>query len=150
MYYMLISIIHLKKLKLQSRFLFDIKKEELLFFFRTLYDEAEIARFFSPFLQDQNKFKEEIFSKYAYGDNVKSLASKCCMTTKTLNRHFKKEFQTTPHRWLSRQKAKEIELYIIHHPHVSFRELSELFKFPSVKAFKLFCETHNIWMLIND
>ncbi len=144
LYHLINNIIYFKKQKVDSKFLFDIKREELLYFFRTLYNEIELTRFFSPFLKDQSEFRADIYSKYLSGDTVKSLADKCFMTTKTLTRHFRKEFQTTPYQWLIKQKAKEIELHLIHHYPVSSKELAKKFNFPSVKAFTTFCDTYNI------
>lgn len=138
------SVIFLKKQNLQSKFLFDIKKEEFFFFFKRLYSEEEIARFFSPFLKEKGKFSAIIYMKYTSGETVNSLADKCCMTTKTLTRHFKKEFNITPYKWLAEQKAKEIEQYLIHHSPITISELMKKFNFSSTKALILFCKMHHI------
>lgn len=143
----LTSIIYYSKKGKNSGFINDLKKEEFLYILRISYKEEELTRFFSPFKQQHSPFRKLIFSKYTYGDTVASLAGKCFMSTKTLNRKFKSDFATTPLKWIMQQKAKEIKHYLIQNRDTNLHETARIFHFSSTSELSHFLKTYQIDLL---
>lgn len=118
---------------LYCRHMHNLKESEFFFIIRAFYEKEQVARFLSPLIFSQNNFKSMVLAKYTNTCSVEELASKCNMTSKTLTRRFKEQFDTTPYQWLIQQKHKYIKISLAQG--ASMQKVSDDFGFASVAHF---------------
>lgn len=141
--FFLASIVFLTKNNLKSDILYSIKKQEMLFIVKNLYEETDLIRFFKPMINSINKFRFEVESKYTNSTTVKQLAADCFMTTKTFTNHFKEEFRETPHKWIIEKKITNLNNYIFYKGY-SIDEILIEFGFSTLNELNKFCVRYNL------
>lgn len=141
--YFLSEIIYYKNGEFTSKSFFHLKKMEWLFIMRKFYSKDLLARFFSPTVLNESKFRMTVFAKYTDKITVKELSEECCMTTKTFTRHFKTEFNTTPLKWLMMQKIKSLN-YTLVYDTLPLDEILDKYNFKSDTELLEFCCKNSI------
>ncbi len=99
--------------KMYCKHLHDLKQSEWCFLMRAFYTKEENATFFASIIQNKDNFILKVKQLSESVTTVKELAEKCNMSTKTLTRNFHKYFNTTPKKWLLRQKKEEVRLHLL-------------------------------------
>lgn len=139
----LVGIIFLKRNDFSSRVVYDLKKQELLMILRKNFERPILAQFFMAAITAESEFKILVISHYTNSINVKNLAEKCFMTTKTFTNHFQDEFQTTPHKWLTETKINNLTNDILNKSYPIALILSE-YGFASKSDLRKFCVRNNL------
>lgn len=122
-----------------SNDLYTIKKIEFVHYMRRLYSTEELSAFLSGILSTYGKFRFNVYQNYNNAISVEQLAESLHMTTKTLCRTFRKEFNKTPQEWLLDQKAYNLNHAIMNRG-LQLPQILEEFDFPTNSALKQFCK----------
>lgn len=139
----LVGIIFLKRNGFSSRVLYEIKKQELLMILRKNFEREVLAQFLMAAVFSESEFGLLVQSKYTNSINVKELAEKCFMTTKTFTNHFQNDFNTTPHKWLTERKIENLTNDILNKSYPLALILSE-YGFESKADLRKFCVRNNL------
>lgn len=99
--------------KMYCKHLHDLKQSEWFFLMRAFYTKEQNAAFFAPLIEGKDNFILKVKQLSDSVSTVKELAEKCNMSTKTLTRNFHKHFNTTPKKWLLKQKKEEVRLHLL-------------------------------------
>jgi AraC-like DNA-binding protein len=84
-------------------------------------------------------FIERVFKHYKYSNSVNDLSERCGFkSTKTFTRHFKREFNMTPKRWLMLIRKKEV-LHYLQNTNLSFSKIASLTGFSNISHLYNFC-----------
>ncbi len=90
--------------------LLSVKFEELMLYLLQQYGKKFEAYLHSLILQETSPFKKIVESKVHSNLKLEEIAFLCNMSLSTFKRHFKKEYKTSPGKWLQNkrlQKARE-------------------------------------------
>lgn len=98
--------------KMFCKHLYALKQSEWFFLMRGFYTKKQNAAFFYELVDEGNSFSYMVQRYANQVDTVSELAKACSMSTKTLTRHFKKTFDTTPKQWLLEQKRQQVKLEV--------------------------------------
>lgn len=121
---------------------YDIKKSEFLHYMVLMYPYEDIATFIYGIVSTYSGFKRSVYSSYKNSINVEKMAESMFMTTKTLTRNFKKEFNMTPNDWILEQRLSNINHYISNKG-MPLHKLLEEFDFSTFSALKQFLIRHD-------
>ena len=102
-FHFLTNLIYYEKEAILNHTLLQLKQREWFILMHTLYTEEENASFFASLIWPEEEFKIMVKERAKNISSVTALAEACHMTTKTFTRHFKKNFNTTPKKWLLTQ-----------------------------------------------
>lgn len=141
--FFLASVVFLKNNELRSNLLFNLKRQELIFIAKRVYDQSELIRFFIPALALVSEFRLEVLSKYTNSITVKELAEDCCMTPKTFTKYFKEEFGDTPHKWIIERKINSLNNFIFYQK-ASINDILKEFGFASLGELNKFCVRYQL------
>lgn len=124
-----------------------IKKVELMHYMRLLYSREELAKFAYGLFATYSDFKMGVFRAYNNGISVQDLADRLFMSTKTLTRRFRDEFQTTPLEWIMEQKLYNLD-HLIMNKGYNASQILEEFHFSSYSALRQFCKRNEVEHLL--
>ena len=117
----------------------ELKQKELLFYLRAYYAKEDLFAFFSPILNSDISFSEQIYQNI---DNARSIEEFAALTNYSISgfkKRFAKVFGMSPHRWFAKEKAKKI-YHEINCTSKSFKRISADFNFSSPAHFDKFCK----------
>ncbi len=111
----------------------------MLFLLHAYYSPQECARFFAHILTTDIKFSEFVRANHMKYKTVKEMADGLFMTSQAFSNRFKKVFGTTPHKWMQREKARQIYLDICR-GEMPLKEIVIKYDFPLPSNFFRFCK----------
>ena len=124
---------------LKCKYFHEIKQRELLYYLRAYYPKNDLAAFFSPMLNEDTNFAEQIYKNYESAKNITDLAEATHYSLSGFKKRFVKVFGTSPYSWMEQEKAKKIH-YEIYCTQKSFKEISSKYNFYSASHFNRFCK----------
>lgn len=86
----------------------QIEVSRMLFIIHAYYSPAECIKMFSHIVSPDVRFSEFVRSNHHKYKTVTQLADAACMTPQQFSNRFRKVFGTTPHKWMSAEKAQLI------------------------------------------
>lgn len=96
-------------------------------------EDIMVIRFKPPV--EKNDFHENVINNFMTVNNVSDLAEKCNYTCiKTFTRHFKKNFNNTPYRWMLDRRLEEARHYVLG-TDLTFSDISEVCGFSNISHF---------------
>lgn len=119
--------------------LWGLKHKELIWLLTRYYTPEELRLFFHPMTDGDVPFKSLVLAHYRKAEYTDKLAEMCGYPLHTFRRIFKKEFGTSPYRWLTLKRAEHVR----HHlslPYIPFADIIEEFHFSSPQQFNRFCK----------
>lgn len=118
------------------------KRSELHIYFKKLYDNDALARFFYPLLGGHSiSFKDFVISNYRNYSDVTSFAAAANMSVSTFTRAFRKSFGTTVYKWMNARKAEFIYKDIVM-TEMTFAEIADRHGFSSQAYLVYYCRRH--------
>jgi len=120
-----------------------LKHREFFILLRNFCPREDLVRFISPLISRSLHFHNKVLEKYPLlGDGkVPELASLVGMGRKNFDKHFKKEFGTSPAHWILEEKAKRLFIFL-KEPDVTIADAMNRFHFNSSTHFNRFCLKH--------
>ena len=118
---------------------YELKRQEFIFLLFHLYRSEELAQFLFCILSKDIQFMKTIVSSYLNAKNVQELAKLVNYSTSGFIKKFKKCFNSSPYKWMQRQKSKQI-LTEIGKGTKSLQEIANEYKFSSYQHFSVFCK----------
>lgn len=118
-----------------------LKHKELFLYFRQLYSLNELKMLFHPLIGRSQDFHYLILQNYQVSDNMEQLISLSNMSRGTFYKRFIREFGMTPHKWMLKQKVKQIHLKSME-PGVTIKALMDQSGFDTPSNFTRFCKQH--------
>lgn len=127
--------------KVDMRDLSEILRQELFFVFKLYYTKEDIAQFFHPILSNDIVFKQLVISNCLDANNLDELALSLKYSKSGFVKKFHRCFGESPHKWISKYKAKRI-LQDIELSNLLFEEIAFKYGISSYSHFYSFCKKH--------
>ncbi|MBF0649361.1 helix-turn-helix transcriptional regulator [Dysgonomonas sp. GY75] len=117
----------------------ELKINELIYLFGEFYTREELALFFSEALSRDAGFSHYVMNNYHKYSTLSELASSMNMSLSSIEKHFRKAFNTSGYKWMNDHKAKKI-FHALRAGDHNLKELSLEFGFASESSFNRFCK----------
>jgi AraC-like DNA-binding protein len=124
---------------LRCRQYLQLEVARMLYLLHAYYPQTDCMKFFAPILSPDVKFSEFVRTSWMKFGTIKEFADGIFMTTQQFSNRFKKIFGTTPHDWITNQKAQRIYQDICRSD-MPLKEISEKYNFSSQSNFFHFCK----------
>ena len=111
----------------------------MLFLLHAYYSPQDCAEFFSHILTPDIKFSEFVRMNHMKYKTVGEIAEALFMTSQAFSNRFKRVFGMTPHKWMQREKARQIYLDICRND-MPLKEIVIKYDFPLSSNFFRFCK----------
>lgn len=121
--------------------LWGLKHKELIWLFTKYYSPEELRLFFHPMTDEDVPFKSLVLAHYRKAEDTDKLAEMCGYGLHTFRRIFKKEFGTSPYKWLMMKRTEHIRHRLALH-YIPFADIIEEFHFSSAGHFSNFCKKY--------
>lgn len=121
--------------------IWHLKHKELIWVFTRYFDPDELRSFFHPMTDEQVPFKTLVLTHYRKAEFTDKLAEMCGYGLHNFRKIFKKEFGTSPYKWLMQKRAEHIK-YRLSFDYIPFVDIIDEFKFSSSAHFTAFCKQH--------
>lgn len=118
------------------------KTAELFFILVAFYPQKDITRFMLSAVNSDARFQQLIMSNHSDCKSAQELADRTGYTISGFEKKFRKVFRESPHKWMTRQKTKEI-LYSISRTSLTISQISDDFGFSSPSAFNDFVKRNS-------
>jgi AraC-like DNA-binding protein len=117
-----------------------LKHGEMFILLRHFCPREDLLRLFTPLILSVEDFRSKVIDMYARmeGGNVSDLADRVGMGRKSFDKHFRREFDCSPARWMQEEKAKRL-LAFLGEPKVTIMDAMDKFHFNSASHFNRFC-----------
>ena len=121
----------------------SLKHREFFILMRHFCPREDLVLFLSPLIGRSLHFRNKVLEKYSQlkSGYVMEFASLVGMGRKTFEKHFQKEFGTSPAKWLLQEKAKRLHIFL-REPDVTIADAMDRFNFNSSSHFNRFCLQH--------
>ncbi|MEG2946104.1 MAG: AraC family transcriptional regulator [Bacteroidales bacterium] len=126
------------KREFSNEYFYELKFNELFLLVSICFKREELMTLFYYTLTESGYFKSVVLEEYKNAKNVVDLAKTLGVSMTTFNIKFTQEFGTTPGKWLTQQKAKEIYIRM-YNPNIKIKDLINDFEFSSPTQFTRFC-----------
>jgi len=135
----LTNLISLLSSHVKCKYYYEIKQQELFYYFRLYYTVNELFTFFSPLLDGDTEFTELVYKHYESVKTIAELASVTHYSVSGFKKRFIKVFGMSPYHWITKEKTKKIhnEITCTQKP---FKEISMQYNFCSISHFNRFCK----------
>ena len=133
------NIITLFSAGIKCKYFYEIKQQELFYYFCVYYSINELFSFFSPLLNNDTEFTELVYQNYESAKTIADLASITHYSVSGFKKRFIKVFGMAPHFWILKEKTKKIynEITCTQKP---FKEIFMEYHFYSISHFNRFCK----------
>ena len=117
-----------------------IKHREFFILLRNFCPREDLVMFITPLIGRSLTFRNKVLEKYAQLKNgrVTELAGLVGMGRKNFDKQFRKEFGTSPAKWMLQEKAKRLFIFL-REPDVTITDAMDRFYFNSSAHFNRFC-----------
>ena len=118
----------------------SLKHREFFLLLRYFCPREDLVLFLSPLIGRSIHFRNKVLEKYAQLKNgrVTELAGLVGMGRKNFDKQFRKEFGTSPAKWMHQEKAKRLYIFL-REPDVTIADAMDRFFFNSSAHFNRFC-----------
>jgi len=129
-----------QKQKIDCMHLNGIKHREFFILLRQFCPREDLVSFISPLIGRSLYFRNKVMEKYALLGNgrVTEFASLVGMGKKNFEKQFRKEFGSSPAKWMLEEKAKRLYIFL-QGPDITIADAMDQFYFNSSAHFNRFC-----------
>ena len=124
---------------LNCNHLHEVKQTELYLLFRHFYSTEEIVQLFYHSLGQDPHFTDNVLTHYPNTKTAQELAVKMGYGEKTFREIFKKNFGTTPYKWMQQQMSRQIQAKLID-KRIPLKQIVADFRFSTSSHFNVYCK----------
>ena len=137
------QILFFQEQKVDCLHLNGLKHREFFILLRHFCPREDIVMFLSPLIGRSMSFRNKVLEKYAQlgKGRVTELAGLAGMGRKNFDKQFRKEFGTSPAKWMLQEKAKRLYIFL-REPDVTIADAMDRFYFNSSAHFNRFCRQY--------
>ena len=134
---------YFQALKMDCVHFHGLKHREFFLLLRTFCPREDIVMFLAPLIGRSLYFRNKVLEKYSQlgGGSVTDLAGLVGMGRKNFDKQFRKEFGTSPAKWMLEEKAKHLFVFL-NDPEITIADAMDHFNFNSATHFNRFCMQH--------
>ena len=125
--------------KARCKHFFEIKHQELFFFFRFYYSKQNLAYFFYPLISSSLDFKQVVYANYDKAHSAKHLAELCHYGENQFRTEFIRNFSETPYAWFNKRRMDAVKARLAD-KNISFSDIIAEFQFSSPAHFTTYCK----------
>ena len=131
---------YFQKLKVDCIHFNNLKHCEFFILLRNFCPREDIIKFLAPLIGQSKNFRNKVLEKYSrLGDGrVTELAGLVGMGRKNFDKQFRKEFGTSPAKWMLQEKANHLFIFL-NEPEITIADAMDRFNFNSANHFNRFC-----------
>jgi len=133
------NLITLISAGIKCKYFYEVKQQELFYYFRSYYSTHDLCTFFSPILNDDTDFAELVYQNHESVKTITEFANITHYSVSGFKKRFTRVFGISPQHWMRKEKAKRVYNEIIN-TQKPFKELSIQYHFCSVSHFNRFCK----------
>jgi AraC-like DNA-binding protein len=121
----------------------SLKHCEFFILLRHFCPREDLVEFLLPLISHSLDFRFRVLEKYMQldGGGVAELAGLTGMGRKNFDKRFRKEFGTSPAKWMQEEKAKRLRMFLAM-PNVTISDAMDRFYFNSPSHFNRFCRQY--------
>ena len=118
----------------------NLKHKEFFILLRYFCPREDLVMFLSPLISRSFNFRNKVLEKFAQlkVGRVTELAGLAGMGRKNFDKQFRKEFGTSPAKWMLQEKSKRVYMFL-QEPDVTITDVMDRFYFNSSAHFNRFC-----------
>ena len=131
---------YLQALKVDCAHFNSLKHCEFFILLRQFCPREDMVMFLAPLIGRSHNFRNKVLEKYSQlkDGHVAELAGLVGMGRKNFEKHFRREFGTSPAKWMIQEKVKHLYVFL-NDPDITLADAMDRYNFNSATHFNRFC-----------